>query len=302
MTHSSTFDVIIIGGSYSGFAAAMSLGRSLRSVLVIDSGKPCNAQTPHSHNFLTRDGETPQAIASVAKQQVAQYDTVRFYPGLAIQGRKTTLGFEITTESGDTFEAKKLIFASGVRDLLPAIPGLAESWGISVIHCPYCHGYEVKGEKTGLLANGEVVYEFSKMVHNLTDQLTILTNGKSTLTDQQTRHLESKGIGIIETEIHSLKQTQGQLEEVIFRDGNTLTLKALYAKVPFEQHSDIPEKLGCIFNQQGFLQVDAFQKTSIPGVFACGDCVTPMRSVASAVAGGTLAGAMTNKELVDEAF
>lgn len=302
MTHSQTFDVIIIGGSYSGLASAMSLGRSLRSVLVIDSGKPCNAQTPHSHNFLTRDGETPATIAAIAKKQVAQYNTVQFHAGLAIQGLQTGSGFEITTEAGEVFTSKKLIFATGVRDLFPSIPGFSESWGISVIHCPYCHGYEVKGEKTGLFANGDMAYEFSKMVYNLTHDLTILTHGKSTMTAEQTAHLETKGIAVVETEIEALKHTSGVLEEVVFKDGNTLTLKALYARIPFEQHADIPGELGCALNEQGFLQVDAFQKTTVPGVFACGDCVTPMRSVANAVAMGTLAGAMTNKELVDEAF
>lgn len=302
MTHTSFFDVIIIGGSYSGLAAAMSLGRSLRQVLVIDSGKPGNAQTPHSHNFLTRDGETPQAIASIAREQVEHYKTIQFYSGLAIRARKTDSGFEVSTENGEVFSSKKLLFATGVRDIFPAIPGFSESWGISVIHCPYCHGYEVRGEATGVLANGDMAYEFTKVVYNLTRKLTILTNGKSTMTEQQTNHLESRGIKIVETEIRELKQSGGILESVLFKDESVLPLKALYAKIPFEQHSDIPGKLGCVFNDQGFLQVDAFQKTSIPGVFASGDSVTPMRSVANAVASGTLAGAMLNKELVDESF
>ncbi|MNJ84669.1 Alkyl hydroperoxide reductase subunit F [compost metagenome] len=302
MTNTHSFDVIIIGGSYSGLSAALSLGRSLRQVLIIDSGKPCNEQTPHSHNFLTHDGETPRSIASKAKEEVSKYETVQFYSGLAIHGEKTDSGFEITTETGEIFRTKKLIFATGVRDIMPEMEGISECWGISVIHCPYCHGYEVRGEKTGLLANGEIAYEFSKMVHHLTKDLTIFTNGKSTMTEEQSDQLKNKGIVIVETEIASLKHTQGQIEAVIFKDGTSLNLKALYAKLPFEQHSDIPEKMGCDFSPSGHIQVDVFQKTSIPGVFACGDNTTQMRSVSNAVAAGTFAGAMTNKELIDESF
>ncbi|MNV11216.1 NADH dehydrogenase [compost metagenome] len=302
MTNTNYFDVIIIGGSYSGLSAALSLGRSLRRVLIIDSGKPCNAQTPHSHNFLTHDGEAPKSIATKAKEEVLKYETVQFYSGLAIRGEKTDSGFEITTETGEIFTAKKLIFATGVRDVMPEIEGIADSWGISVIHCPYCHGYEVRGEKTGLLANGDIAFEFSKMVHHLTKDLTIFTNGQSTMTQEQSDQLKNKGIKIIETEIASLKHTQGQIEAVIFKDGTSLDLKALYAKLPFEQHSDIPEKMGCAFSSSGHIQVDVFQKTSIPGVFACGDNTTQMRSVSNVVAAGTFAGTMTNKELIDESF
>ncbi len=302
MTNTKNFDVIIIGGSYSGLSAALSLGRSLRQVLIIDSGKPCNEQTPHSHNFLTHDGETPQSIASKAREEVSKYETIHFHAGLAVRGEKTDSGFEITTEAGESFTAKKLIFATGVRDIMPEIEGISECWGISVIHCPYCHGYEVRGEKTGLLANGEIAFEFSKMVHHLTKDLTIFTNGKSTMTDEQTHQLKNKGIQIIETEIASLKHTAGQIEALVFKDGTSINLKALYAKLPFEQHSDIPEKMGCAFSPSGHIQVDVFQKTSIPGVFACGDNTTQMRSVSNAVAAGGFAGAMTNKELIDESF
>jgi len=120
------FDVIIIGGSYSGLSAGMALGRSLRKVLIIDDGKPCNRQTPHSHNFITHDGKAPAEIAALARQQVEKYDTVTFFNGLATSGTKTADGFNIQTASGETFNAKKLIFATGVKDHMPAIPGLGE--------------------------------------------------------------------------------------------------------------------------------------------------------------------------------
>lgn len=296
------YDAIIIGGSYSGLAAGMALGRALRNVLIIDSGKPCNAQTPHSHNFLTQDGETPQAIASKAREQVAQYKTVEFYSGLAVGAEKTNSGFTITTENGETFGAKKLVFATGVKDTMPPIKGAGACWGISMIHCPYCHGYEVRNEKTGILANGEMAFEFSKLITNWTKELTVFTNGKSTLTAEQSSKLKEHGIQVNEQEIEAFHHTNGYINEVHFKDGSNLQLKAMYAKLPFSQHSDLPEKLGCAVSEQGFVEVDPFQKTSVPGIYACGDNVTPMRSVANAVAAGTLAGAMLNRELVDEDF
>lgn len=296
------FDVIIIGGSYSGLSAGMALGRALRQVLIIDSGKPCNAQTPHSHNFITRDGETPQEIASKAREQVAKYDTVKFHAGLVVGGEKTASGFEITTEAGEIFTAKKLLFATGVKDVMPEIKGAAACWGISMIHCPYCHGYEVRNEKTGILANGEIGFEFSKLIHNWTKELTLFTNGKSELTAEQATKLKESGIDLIETEIEAFEHTNGYIKEVRFKDGSKMVLKAMYAKLPFVQHSDLPEKLGCELTEQGFILTDAFQKTSVPGIYASGDNVTPMRSVSSAVAQGSMAGAMLNRELVEEEF
>ena len=137
------FDVIIIGGSYSGLAAGMALGRALKQVLIIDSHTPCNRQTPYSHNLITNDGKTPAEIASVAKQQVAAYPTVHFFNGLAVQGSGTNNAFKIKVASGETFSGDKLIFATGIKDIMPNIDGFSECWGISVLHCPYCHGYEV---------------------------------------------------------------------------------------------------------------------------------------------------------------
>ncbi len=302
MMYNNKYDVIIIGGSYSGLSAAMSLGRSLRNVLVIDSGLPCNRQTPHSHNFITHDGEKPAVISAKAKTQVDFYGTVKFYNGLAISAIKTESGFEIETESGKIFTAKKLLFATGVKDLLPNIPGFAECWGISVLHCPYCHGYEVKKEKTAIVANGDMGFEFSKMISNWTNDLRLITNGKSNLTSEQVQMLKKHKIEIIEEEIESVEHQNGNVEQIIFKNQSKIEVKAIYFKAPFEQHCLLPETLGCELTENGLLKVDAFQKTTIPGVFASGDCHIQARSVAMAVSSGSFAGAIINKEIIDEEF
>lgn len=302
MTDSKNFDVIIIGGSYAGLSAGMALGRALRNVLIIDSGKPCNIQTPHSHNFLTQDGKTPKEISTLAKQQVENYETVKFYNGLAINGVKTENGFEITTDSNEKFTAKKLIFATGIKDIMPDIKGFAECWGISVIHCPYCHGYEYSNDKTGILANGDVAFEIGKLINNWTKNLTIFTNGKSTLTEEQIAKLTKHSIKIIEKEIDYFSHKNGQIENVIFKDRSSETIKALYARPKFEQHCEIPKLLGCEFTEQNHIKIDWFQKTTENGIFACGDNTSMMRSVSYAVAMGGVAGSMVNREIIEDEF
>ena len=296
------FEVIIIGGSYAGLSAAMSLGRSLRKTLLIDSGKPCNAQTPHSHNFLTQDGKTPKQIAVIGKEQVKSYPTIHFYDGLAINGRRTDEGFEISTATGDTFSAEKLIFATGLKDKMPEIKGYAECWGISVIHCPYCHGYEVKHEKTGILGNGDAGFEYARLISNWTKDLTIFTNGPSTFTTEQTAKISGHGIGIVEKPVAELVHTAGKLEKIVFNDHSEEEITAIYSRPAFKQHSDIPEQLGCALTETGLLKLEMYQQTSIPGVYAAGDNSHMARSVALAVSAGSMAGAMINRELIEEAF
>ncbi|GAB0156010.1 NAD(P)/FAD-dependent oxidoreductase [Chryseobacterium sp. Alg-005] len=296
------FEVIIIGGSYAGLSAGMALGRSLRNTLIIDNGKPCNRQTPHSHNFLTQDGKPPKEISTMARKQVEAYDTVKFHDDAVIKMAKTSEGFEVETASGEKFNTKKLIIAAGVKDIRPDIPGFDKCWGISVIHCPYCHGYEVKNETTGILANGEIAFEFSKMILNWTKDLTLFTNGKSSLTNKQTEKLRRHQVNINEDEVAEIQHEKGQIQQIIFKNGAIIPLKALYAKIPVEQNLNVSEDLDCELTEHGLIKINEHQKTTVPGVFACGDSTTMMRSVANAVAQGNLAGAMVNKELVDEEF
>ncbi len=296
------FDVIIIGGSYAGLSAGMSLGRSLRNTLIIDSGKPCNRQTPHSHNFITHDGKVPKEISDLAREQVAAYDTVKFHEGLVVALKKTDEGFEAETSAGEKFYAKKLILASGVKDIMPEIPGFAECWGISVLHCPYCHGYEVKNEVTGILSDGDMAYEFSKLVYNLTKDLFLFSNGQSTLSKEQKNKLAQNNISLVEDEIEKIEHENGYIRKIIFKSGKEISLQALYAKIPFEQNINVSEDLGCELTEHGFIKIDDMHKTNISGVFACGDNVTMMRSVANAVAQGNFTGAVVNKELADEEF
>lgn len=296
------YDVIIIGGSYAGLSAAMALGRSLKNTLIIDNGIPCNRQTPHSHNFITQDGEKPKVIAERAREQVAQYKSIEFLNAKAIKGKKLEGKFEIQTEEGDKIFAKKLIFATGIKDLLPEIKGFTACWGISVIHCPYCHGYEFKGKKTAIMIDNEKAFHIAQLVNNLTDNITILTSGKTYFSDVQLQKLKDHHIDIIDKEVLEIVHHLGNVNAVTFTDGSQVKFDAIYASVPFIQHSQIPQELGCELNEQGYIKTDSFQMTNIEGVFACGDNTSPMRSVANAVAAGNLTGAMVNYILTEENF
>src|SRR4030095_584578 len=181
---------------------------------------------------------------------------------------------------------------------MPDIKGFAECWGISVIHCPYCHGYEVKNEKTGILANGEQGFELSRLIYTWTKDLTLYTNGKSTLTPEQAGKLKRRSIPIVENEIHSFENTNGQIQNIVFKDRSKTSITAVYARPTSAQHSDIASRLGCEMTEQGRVKVDASQQTTIAGVFACGDCSNSSRDIALAVASGVIAGGTCNKEMI----
>lgn len=302
MRKATKYDVIIIGGSYSGLAAAMALGRALRRVVVIDSGEPCNRQTPHSHNFLTQDGSSPHDISMLAKQQVAAYDTVEFLNDLVVQGERSAQGFEIQTKSGAVLTAQKLIFATGIQDVMPLIEGFSECWGKSVLHCPYCHGYEVRGVPTGIIGNGESGFEMAKLIHHWASDCTIFTQGKATFTPEQLSALERHSIRVDERKIEVIQHTSGFVHSLDFEGGATMPIDVLYSRLPFTQHCNLSELLGCTLTEDGYIAVDAMQSTTIPGIYACGDNSTRMRTVASAIATGTTAGMMLNKELIEEQF
>ncbi|MEZ0484880.1 NAD(P)/FAD-dependent oxidoreductase [Fibrella aquatica] len=294
------YDVIIVGGSNAGLSAAMLLGRSLRRVLVIDAGRPCNRQTPHSHGFLTRDGETPTQLLAIAREQVSHYPTIQFWSDTVVSATQTPNGFTVTTADSVVFSSRKLLLATGVADIMPDLPGFADCWGRLVLHCPYCHGYEVYGQPLGVLANGEMGYEMATLIQHWTNQLTLYTNGPSTLTDVQRQTLEQLHIPLIETPLKAIEHNAGQLTALLFTDGTRTHPTAIFSRIPFRHHTDIATQLGCTLTETNFVQVTEFGETNVPGLFAAGDITTPFRQVAVAVANGSKAAAWINRELLTE--
>lgn len=296
------YDVIVVGGSYAGMAATLALGRALRRVLLIDSGMPCNAATPFSHNLLTHDGRTPHEIASAASRNLKNYESVESIHGVVVHAGNTNYGFVVETGSGEKYLAKKLVFATGIADQIPDIPGFKECWGKSVLHCPYCHGYEVKQLPTGIFVDSNLVFDLIKLILHLADSLVVFTNGQDVLTEQQLTALARKNVRVETKPLAGLYHSAGYLSAVQLNDGSRLELNVIYAPRPFVQNSNIPNQLGCELSEEGYLKCDEKQRTSVPGIYACGDMCSKMRTLANAISTGTTAGMMVNKELAEEEF
>ncbi|WP_424964226.1 NAD(P)/FAD-dependent oxidoreductase [Ekhidna sp.] len=296
------YDVVIIGGSYAGMSAAMALGRSRRKVLIVDGGDPCNKPTPHSHNFLTHDGATPSNISAIAKDQVLQYPTVHWHDGSAydIMGQKDS--FEVAIDGGKAVFARRVILAGGLKDVLPDIPGFKECWGKTIIHCPYCHGYEFKDQKTGILVPVKQAFDMVKLISNWTNDLKLFLIGNEPLDAAHLDEILDHGFQVISDSVVEAVHENGTLRHVILEDGSIEIMDALYARLPFEQKVSFVKTIGCAIMDSGHIEVDMFGKTTVEGIYAIGDCAHPMRSVATAVYTGNIAGAMLNKELIEENY
>lgn len=293
------FDVLIIGGSYAGLSAALALGRARRSVLVLDGRRPRNRFTPHAHNLLLHDGDAPADLAARARQQVAAYPTVQLLEAQATAATRLPNGsFEVTTAAHGTFVASRLLLATGLRDELPPVPGFAECWGKSVIHCPFCHGYEVADQPTGIWNNGPEVEHQVKMLLNWSRELTVFTNGPATFGPEVHELLEAHRIGLVQTPVAELLHTGGRLTALRLADGRTWPLPVLYARLPWQQASELPAQLGCEITEQVLVRTDASYRTTVPGVYAAGDCAVALPQLALAIAAGNLAGATLSRELI----
>ncbi|TGL10123.1 NAD(P)/FAD-dependent oxidoreductase [Leptospira meyeri] len=291
-------EVAIIGGSFSGLSAALSLVRSLRKIIVIDSERPCNKNTPASHNFITHDGKSPGSIREKALTDLKEYPNFKLQLGEVKTIEKMEDGFLLKGNEFSPIQTNKIIFATGLKDILPEIPGFAESWGKSVIHCPYCHGYEFVGETTGLWMNETGVFEHSKFLKHWAKELTVYTNGPIQFSKEEQTKLENEGISIVTDFVEALVHKEGQISAVKLRSGKEVPIQALYAKVLMVQHSKLPEALGCKLLPSGHVEVSNFYETNVPGVYAAGDMASVFRSVANAVHSGNIAGAMLNRSTI----
>jgi thioredoxin reductase len=288
-------DVIIVGGSYAGMAAALQLVRARRSVLLIDADSRRNRFADSSHGFLTQDGNSPQAIAATAKAQLLAYPTVQWLEDSAISASKTQAGFQVNTEQ-QSYQAKRLLLATGVTDQLPEIPGLAERWGKSIFHCPYCHGYELDQGPIGVLAASPLALHHALMLPDW-GPTTLFTNECFEPDAEQKAQLLARGVVI---EPGKVLQISGKAD-VQLTTGKTLQMAGLFTQPGTTVNSPLAQQLGCQFEQGpmgAFIQTSASKETTVPGVFACGDNARMAGSVAIAIGDGSLAGAMAHQSLL----
>ncbi|WP_173088503.1 NAD(P)/FAD-dependent oxidoreductase [Devosia sp. 1635] len=283
-------DVLVVGGSFAGLSAALQLGRARRKVSVLDTGLNRNRYADSAHNVLGHDGVAPGDILAAARRQLEAYPTVRL-----IEGRASTVSgqpddFTITTETGDSFAARRLILSYGITDEMPPIPGFAEAWGKSVIHCPFCHGYEA-GPRWGLLYSTPMSLHAPALYGDWTEDITLILDGNA-IPDAERNKLQRRGVKIHDGKLAAVHQDNGHMSGVSLEDGTKVELDALYAHPRNHPSADLHEQLGLETDTTPtgtMVVVGERQATSREGVFAAGDLTTPMHSVTSAAYAGSMA-------------
>jgi len=290
------FDVIVVGGSYAGMAAALQLARARRRVLVIDAGQRRNRFAAHAHGFLTQDGTDPAAIAATARRQLRAYPNLTWLEGKAARAEAFTDGFRLAMEDGACHEGRRLVLAPGVTDTLPDVAGLQERWGRAVFHCPYCHGYELDGGPIGVLAAGSLSLHQALLLPEW-GPTTFFLNGTFEPDDEQLAQLDARGVAV---ERSKVLRVSGDADMEL-ADGRVVRLAGLFVVSRTEPAGPLAAALGCEMEEGplgNFLHTRPTKETNVPGVFACGDAARAAGSVSLAVGDGAMAGAATHQSLV----
>jgi thioredoxin reductase len=293
-------DVIVIGGSFAGLSAALQLARARRRLLVVDAGRPRNRFARASHGFLGQDGRAPAAIVESARTQVLAYPTAEFIAGEATEARQCDGEFEVALASGATHHARGLILATGVVDELPDVPGLRERWGATVLHCPYCHGYEVAARRLGVLATGPQALHQALLLPDWSPDVTLFTNGVVAPDDVQRAALQARGVRLEAEPVTALLGEAPLLSGVRLADGRVAALDALFTVSRTRPASALAEQLGCAFDEGPFgpvIRTSDRKETTVPGVFAAGDAARPAHNATWASADGVTAGIAAHQSL-----
>lgn len=293
------YDVIVVGGGPAGLSAALVLGRSCRKVLVCDAGNPRNARSHAAHGFLTQDGIPPQEILRVGREQLAQYD-VELLEGTVMCVEQEDGKFVVRLLDGSEFRCRKLLLATGVVDKLPDIEGFQEFYGTAVHHCPYCDGWEHRGQPIAVYGRSKAGTSLALAMKTWTEDVVLCTHGPSGLMDEERGRLKQFGIEVYETPIRRIQGTLGKLETIVLEDGTELKKSAIFFCTGNVQRSRLPNNLGCAVTPKGAVRISKGQRTSTPGVWIAGDAAEDSQYVIIAAAHGARAGMAINKELQEE--
>jgi thioredoxin reductase len=290
-------DVIVVGGSYAGMAAALQLLRARRSVLVIDAGERRNRFAKHAYGFLGQDGMRPDDIWKQARDQLDAYPGLTWYAG-TVQEISGEIGmFRVCTDMGADFTSHRVLFATGVRDELPDIPGLAERWGKSVLHCPYCDGYELNNGAIAVIAFNPVSLHQAEIMPEW-GPTTFFTNGVSSLEDEQRAHLLRRGVTLEDTGISRIDGAA----DIVLEDGRKLEFSAVFVVSNTYPPNSLAQSAGCVLEDHPMgqqLVTSEFKETTARGIFACGDIARVPHSISFAVGDGVWAGMQVHRSLID---
>jgi len=293
-------DVVIVGGSFAGLAAALQLGRARRRVTVLDTGLPRNRFAGHSHGLLGHDHRPPLEILDLARQQLARYPTVRLVNARAESASGALDGFVVAASDGLTLPARRLLLSYGVTDLMPPIPGYAECWGTSIVPCPYCDGFEVADQHWGLIYSGSHSLHMPMLYGDWTSKLTLFADGHQI--DAEARaELARRNVRLVEGKIGAIRHQQGSIAAVVLETGAEVPVDVLFAHPRNRPAVDLHSGLGLAVEEGPFgviVTVDDRRQTSLAGVYAAGDLANPMASVTLASAHGAMAGIFAQQSML----
>lgn len=308
------YDVIVVGGAAAGLNGALALVRSRRSVLVIDNGTPRNAPAEHVHNYLSRDGVPPSELYAIGRAEVTEYGgevTAGTVTTVARPNGPTSMpedGFVVELADGRSFGARRLLVATGGTDVLPDVPGLAERFGRDVLHCPYCHGWEVRDQAIGVLATGGMAIHQAMLFRQLSDDVTLFLHTGPAPSDDQWEELAARGISVVEGRVEAVEVTDDKLTGVRLEGWKVIPRQALAVQSVVRARVDFLADLGLRAVDQEFgdvylgtaVQADASGATEVPGVWVAGNVGDLRSQVITSAAAGLTAGATINADLIAE--
>ncbi len=299
-------DVVVIGGGPAGLSGAKALARSLRSVVVVDDDRPRNAPADGAHNVLGNEGIAPRELLATGRRELAAYGG-RVVAGRVVDARPVDGGFEVALADGGVLTARRLLLAGGGTDELPDVPGLAARWGRDVLHCPYCHGYEVRGQAIGVLATSPVSVHSALMFSQLSQDVVLFAHGYSPTAEERAT-LTARGVQVVEGQVSGVEVTDDRLSGVRLASGDVVAREALVvtsfvrARTDHLAGLDLPVeelRMGDLVLGTKIV-AEPTGRTPVPGVWAAGNAVEPMAQVVGSMAAGLMAGAQLNMDLITE--
>jgi thioredoxin reductase len=292
-----TSDVLIVGGGAAGLSAALVLSRARRTVVVVDSGEPRNAPAAHMQGFLSRDGMPPSDLLDAGRAEVTGYG------GTMVSGTVTELvhcgptGFQALLDDGQRVKARKVLVTTGLHDELPAVPGLAERWAKDVLHCPYCHGWEVRDQQLGVLWHGPESVRYAQVVRQWTHDLVLFAPTDS-LTPAERTQLVAREIGIVEGDLARVVVQDDRVTAIEMADGRIIPRQAVFVPPRFVPNHTLLTGVGCALDEQGWVVTGANGTTSVPGLWVAGNVANPRAQVITAAGEGSAAAIAINADLV----
>ncbi|MFD4458759.1 NAD(P)/FAD-dependent oxidoreductase [Nocardia sp. NPDC058480] len=294
------YDVAVIGGGAAGLSAALVLARSRRQVVIIDSGEPRNMAAETTHGFLTRDGATPAEMLTLGTTEALRYGA-QLLTGRVVDIDVADGGFAVETATGQVITARSVVLATGLRDELPTIPGVREQWGKGVLHCPYCHGYEVRDEPLAVLGGANRMFSVhqASLVRQWSDDVTFFPR-EIDLSGDERRRLSARGIRVVEGDVVQVVVRDGELRGVEVESGQVIPRRVIFVGPCFSPRDELLTRLRCAVGDDDWVAVDATGRTSVPGVWAAGNVVDSPAQLIHAAAAGSKAAVAVNHYLLEQ--